>query len=93
MQRLCLCWKIDHPFDFSEIDIVYMEVKNSAMYKQKKMMLLHTSNDETSTITKDLHDQDKEDETILDTLENLYISKEDNNTDKNWKKRFIYFIY
>lgn len=73
----------DHSADLGEIDIVNMEVKNSAMYKPKEMMLLHASNDETSSIIKALHDQDKEAETTVDMLENLYISKEDNNTDQN----------
>jgi len=72
----------DHHVDFNEIDIVNAEIKNDAMFKQKKMMLLHTSSDENA-IAKTSNDQDKEDEATIDTLKNLYIFEEDNNIDNN----------
>ncbi|XP_012235646.2 tRNA (cytidine(32)/guanosine(34)-2'-O)-methyltransferase-like [Linepithema humile] len=70
----------DHHVDFSEI--VNIESKHGAMFEKKKKMLSSALKNEISAITKASHDQDKEDE-ATDTLKNLYMSEENNDTDNN----------
>lgn len=75
----------DHDTDFNEADISRAIENKSATWtasvKEYAFISAVETDSETNTIVKTAQDENKEEETAIDALQNLYISKEAGNID------------